>query len=429
MKKIAGQIVALTKTIWLTEPTIEPGYIAQFMVGRQNKFSFSGGFGLSWWLTKSSFKTIENIASMIVESVTEFSDCDLDSVEQTIQNTLKETCVDKHIFSPDDVCFGRKGTLFECRQSIGVDEFGLLILSEILENLRNEISKRCTVYVAPRISGPSFIVENAGLSVIAKTDEVAWQVFVQKGYQTNGWNPLTGDFAASEKTAFSRLQYDYLFVCEERGTQKGSRFSSLMKLRRLFSILFATVGKRTSYRLIKSAANPYCLCLQFPDATVRDATISMSELGALVPYYISDHRVLPEDIDEIQKWFDALSRLNHESASRIEKCAHFINRGMNTDDIESYVNYFVALDALFGERGAVEASILNGIGKLGLGQSIQERATWLFDLRNELVHGGSRYINEWPKYHRYYRHFDSRPDQDIAKLSFSALSRAPELFV
>ena len=54
-----------------------------------------------------------------------------------------------------------------------------------------------------------------------------------------------------------------------------------------------------------------------------------------------------------------------------------------------------------------------------------EKIAWLFDLRNELVHGGSRYVKEWPKYQRYYRHFDTTPSRDIEKLAFAALLRAP----
>lgn len=101
---------------------------------------------------------------------------------------------------------------------------------------------------------------------------------------------------------------------------------------------------------------------------------------------------------------------------------------MNSDDIESYVNYYIALDALFGERGSVETSILNGLKELKLEKSDEDKASWLFDLRNDLVHGGSRCVKDWSKYQRYYRHFDSRPEKDIERLAFSALNRAPIIF-
>lgn len=428
MRKIIGHIIALTKSIWLVQPLSEHGYMAQFIVGKKQSFAFSGGFGISWWYTKSSFKSVESIASMLVESRDEFADCDLDSVEDVVRNTLTEICVDDRIFAADNVCFAKRQTLFECRSAATTAEFGSLILHEIIKNLNNQLTNRCTVYVAPRISGPSFDIATAGISVISRTDANAWEGILRKRYQTNGWNPATGNYAHDKSTVFSMLAYNYVFVCEEHGTQKGTTFASGLKLRRFFSVIFAVVSARSVAALIKSSAVPYRMCLQFPGPGGQDALITTSEIGLLIPYYVNDQVLTSDNVSEIQAWFDAVDKTSRESASRIEKGAHFINKAMNSDDIESYVNYFVALDALFGERGSVEASILAGVKSLGLGQSMEEKTPWLFELRNELVHGGSRYIKEWPKHHRYYRHFDSKPDQDIEKLAFAALLKAPNVF-
>jgi hypothetical protein len=101
---------------------------------------------------------------------------------------------------------------------------------------------------------------------------------------------------------------------------------------------------------------------------------------------------------------------------------------MNSDDIEAYINYFVTLDALFGERGSVEASILAGVRTLDVNAAYIEKASWLFDLRNEIVHGGSRYVTEWPKYTRYTQHFRSEPMADVRCLAQLAVLRAPCVF-
>jgi hypothetical protein len=101
---------------------------------------------------------------------------------------------------------------------------------------------------------------------------------------------------------------------------------------------------------------------------------------------------------------------------------------MNSDDIEAYINYFVTLDALFGERGSVETSILAGVRALDINPAYIEKASWLFDLRNEIVHGGSRYITEWPKYTRYTQHFRSKPMADVQSLAQLAVLQAPYMF-
>ena len=101
---------------------------------------------------------------------------------------------------------------------------------------------------------------------------------------------------------------------------------------------------------------------------------------------------------------------------------------MNSKDIESYIQYFVALDALYGNRGSVEKSIVRGVSVLPQNSVWNEKITWLFDLRNELVHGGSRFIEEWPDYTRYYKHFNTEPISDIEQLAFLALSNTPFIF-
>lgn len=132
------------------------------------------------------------------------------------------------------------------------------------------------------------------------------------------------------------------------------------------------------------------------------------------------------DIENIKKWYINELQLDPDSKSRVTKCAHFINKGMNSCDIEAYIHYFVALDALYGKIGSVERSIQDGVEKLPQEDVWSEKIPWLFDLRNELVHGGSRYIKEWGKYMKYYYHFSSEPSIDIEKLAFLALSQAPQ---
>jgi hypothetical protein len=97
-----------------------------------------------------------------------------------------------------------------------------------------------------------------------------------------------------------------------------------------------------------------------------------------------------------------------------------------TDGLDSYVNFFISLDALYGEAGGVEASIQRGIDSLPIDISLKERASWLYDLRNELVHGGSRFCAEWRDYDRYYLHFRTKPEEDIKRISCIALLHSVE---
>jgi hypothetical protein len=146
-----------------------------------------------------------------------------------------------------------------------------------------------------------------------------------------------------------------------------------------------------------------------------------------LPYYINNRTISSDEISEIKHWYEAEALLSKDKRNRAERSAHYINHAMNADDIESYINYFISLDALFGNRGSVEKSIEEGISRLNVDDKQKEKASWLFDLRNELVHGGSRHIKEWPKYFRYYRHFESEPLSDIEQLAMESLCQFPRI--
>lgn len=110
---------------------------------------------------------------------------------------------------------------------------------------------------------------------------------------------------------------------------------------------------------------------------------------------------------------------------------HFVLGSAHADGVEpagteACINYFVTLDALLGQRGSVEVSILAGLCTLGLGADQIEKARWLFELRGEIVHGGRRYIEEWSKYGNYVRHFRTKPMRDVETLAQLSVLRAPQ---
>ena len=89
----------------------------------------------------------------------------------------------------------------------------------------------------------------------------------------------------------------------------------------------------------------------------------LSSIGELMPYYISDVVLEDDIIMHLKSWYQALSNADVELANRVKKSAHFINNAMTSKDIESFINYFISLDALFGIKGDVERSIKEEIGR------------------------------------------------------------------
>lgn len=336
--------------------------------------------------------------------------------------------MDKALFDGDAVFLARQETLFGCRIA-PVPQLADAIREAIASNLKARIGRRCTIYAVPRFQVNSFSVDGGSLRLIAKSDRETWQKLINEGYNFDGWSPLRPQVGFREDRTFAPpSDFECIFVAEEYGTQGGTRFNSILRFRKLAAVLHAVVCEQSPYSIHKAKARPFEFCVQFPHSSNPDRQITRSDCPPVIPYFASDIQLSSQNIDSIRKWYESVRHCDGSHQSRIEKAAHFMNRGMNSEDIEAYINYFVALDALFGQRGSVEASILEGVRSLGLDISFVEKARWLFDLRNEIVHGGSRYISEWPKYTRYTQHFRSKPMTDVKNLAQLAILKTPNLY-
>lgn len=425
-----SQIVRLTKSLLLNPGTASKRPSAQFFAGKHSAYGSPSGIGVSWWYSDDTFQALDAVVALTLKNSPDFRDCDPDTVSEVVIKTLQEVCVDQAIFDVDAVVFPRgqrHQTLFDCRVA-PVPQYAAAILKAIETNLRALICRRCTIYAVPRFQVTSFSLAEDSIHVIAKRDRDAWQTLIEEGYQFDGWTPEHTRVGTREDRIFAPPgDFECVLVAEEHGTQEGSRFSSVLKFRKLTAVLFAIASQRAAYPYHKATARPLEFCMQFPHRSSADATITRSDCDPLISFFASDIPIGADEVAATRDWYNRCSRCSPDAKSRVEKGAHFLNRGMNSDDIEAYVNYFVTLDALFGQRGSVEASILAGVHALGIDSSYAEKTSWLFDLRNEIVHGGSRYITEWPKYNKYTQHFRTKPLSDVQVLAQLAVLRAPHV--
>jgi hypothetical protein len=427
MDKLIGQVIAMTKNIWLSKPESEDSHSWQFLPGWKLGKPLHG-MHVTWWCTRASDIAIENLSYLIIADVEGFSSLDYTTAIDSIRKTLREVSGNRSLFNANVHGFGFGGSVFKCMVGSDVKGWAREILSIILKNLEDGFMKWCTVYAAPRFYGDCFDIPEDGLKVI-KAKEESWEATVGDKYETLSWEAKTGNFpmAIHKSTGFSGRDYNYLFIVFDEGTQKGSLLTAEIKLRRFFAIFCSFIEEFRGHNLLRSGADSYRAYIQFPE-TGMEVGPHFGIVDYLVPYYAEDVEVAGEAISAIKSWYQALELLDVDNRSKVEKCAHFINRAMNAGDIEAYINNFIALDALFGKRGSVESSIIKGIASIGIENNMNEKIHWLFDLRNELVHGGSRRVTEWPYYHKYYKHFRTRPESDIKKISRLALMRAPSAF-
>ena len=421
-QKIQGQIIKLSKSISFQEPAHEEGFRLQFIARNPNLELPGFGPSIELWRTKDSFRAIENIARLIQSFCPEAANCDTKTMEDLVTETIQDLILDQSIFKIDSIYFSITNCLADCRADEDINQFSFKIYDNLMTKVRSSIHQWCTVLGVPRVKCSSFDIPQTDLSLVSRMDNEKWKEIVSSCYMTNDWSHQLGSMPNSEGPQLFGSRYKSLVVHKSKGTQIGSKNSSRLEFAKFFAVLYATATIQEGFRLQPSMAAPYTWCIQFPARTSSGLRVAVSQLGeAVFPFFCENVELSSGAVESIQDWFVNLLHLPAEQRARVEKASHFVNRGIMTGGLDSYVNFFISLDALYGKPGDVGRSIQRGVDSASLGIDLKERISWLYELRNELVHGGSRFCSEWKDYDRYYDHFRTRPEDDVNRIACSAL--------
>jgi hypothetical protein len=421
-QKILGQIIRLARSITFQEPVGEEGFKLQF-IARIPTLDLPGvGPSVTLWKSKGSFRAVENIARLIRSSHPEAADCDTDTIEDLVTRTIQDLILDQSIFDIELIISAGQNYLADCRADADITQFSGKIYDHLMARVRVSIHQWCTALGVPRVMCESFDIPQIGLSLISRMDAGKWEEIVSSCYKTNNWSHLLGCTPDSGGPQLFGLECTSLVVHQSNGTQKGSKFSSRLEFAKFFAVLYATVTVQEDLRLYPAMAAPYTWCIQFPSRNSSGLQVTQSQLEeAVFPFFCADLKLSNGAVKSIQKWYVGLSSLPPEQRARVEKACHFVNRGIMTRGLDSYVNFFISLDALFGAQGDVGGSIQRGVESMSIDIALKERVSWLYELRSELVHGGSRFCAEWKDYDRYYAHFRTKPEEDVNRIACSAL--------
>jgi hypothetical protein len=420
-RNLLGQIIRLSKSIAIQEPLDEAGFKVQF-IAKHPLLGLYVGPTVTFWNTASSFQAINSIARMIRACHSEAADCDTETIAKLIPSTIQDLVFDKTIFDSNLILTASKKTLADCRADEDIALYSNKVYDRLIERVRSSMSEWCTVLGVPRVICKSFDIPQAGITLASRMDGKKWEEVVTSRYETNSWSHLLGCSQGSSIPPIFGFECRSLVIHQAAGTQIGTKFKSRLEFAKFFALLYATVTIYEGLNLHPAGEAPYRTCIQFPSLNSSGPRIHQSQLEESVfPFFANDFTLSKEAIAAMQKWYVDLESLPADYRVKVEKSCYFINRGMITRDLDSYVNFFVSLDALFGVDRDVGGSIERRVKSLPIEESLKEKVSWLYQLRNELVHGGSRYCAEWQKYERYCSHFGTRPENDIKRVACSTV--------
>lgn len=422
LDNILGKIVALTKEIKLKEPQDGTGLISQFRAGGDPISPFMGGIGLTWWRTERFEKICKDIAAMSMEYDPNLKYGNMTDFCDVINNVLQKNALDSRVFNGHVFFHGQKESLYDIRSPLDVNEFANLLWQMIRKSLSKSLTKWLVVYPLPRINTDSFELGFDGIRLLNSRDISTWKDLAQFYSNAIYWSPEEGKSVEDKQYIFEGSPPNAWLLCEIIGSGGGARKNASKIMRQFISVLLSYAYERDNAVLMRSAADTTSYCIQFP-ATHSKLGIGQTQahIGQLLHPMIVDMTITFGIKDSVVQWYEKHSLITSERMNRATNSALFINYGINADELEKFLHYFIALDALYGERNNVENRIKEGVSSVYNDIIWDDKIDKLFDLRSELVHGGISGIDEWQGLDHYEMHFKSRPEKDVEQAAISSL--------
>lgn len=245
------------------------------------------------------------------------------------------------------------------------------------------------------------------------------------------WSPEKPNFPNAQYLKLNPDDYNVMLYALSTDTRFKANEVLALKARKLISLIFAVIYNNR-IRVLRSIGTPHQYGVYF--AKEHSSSLIWDKQNELLPKYSFgmsiQYELTNDDIYKIHSWYKICHKIPDTNAyqlkNRINVCGHFINLAMNSEGVSEYINYFTALDALFGVQGNTGNSIIAGVSSMLLEEQIESRIKKLYQLRNDLIHGGIRFIQEWDGYRKYCDDFGIAPENDIKMIAFRCFLESPK---
>jgi hypothetical protein len=406
LQAIHGKILELTKNVHLQSPTGVRAYKEQFL---------AQGIGMTWWTTDQSRRAERMLANATMKSNPRLTNGDVKTFGTALSGVLKNRLFNTAFFS---ITLPLGGTLFDAISVRDKAAFSAQIWNEMITACDNTVGNWLTIYPLRKVAINGSSQNFGNLKVIATGDAASWSALQLKFPSVVQFNPQLGQF--SPNGYGFRGSSNVWLIAEHKGTAAGAQRRAAREMSAFIALAFAFSLSRKPGVILKSGAEPETYSLQLSDAKV--GTVCFGSIGELFPPLLNSLDLDATLMTELGAWYKKRDRATEEKAARASTAAAFLHHAVIADDIERFIHTFIVVDALFGERGKVEAKILEGIAKVFPGDlSWEHRTKLLFDLRSEIVHGVVSDLEDWSGDDDYHMNFRVEPTQDASVMATTAL--------
>lgn len=421
MKKefIEGKLLALLKSIKLNMPEEYRAGSHFFIYDNGSPLFPFGCPQIKWWFEGRAYALIDEIALMLRIYEPSFQRFTKSGLSEFINDFLKSHALDPNLFNTHYINpQSTFNSLFEARSTQDIKTFGSIILKAILNEKSENNGNWLNIYSMPvNIHSLTFELGYEGISVIKNDDNEAWDKISKKYLGVN----LRHNGEDLRKTVRKEYKTNIWVLCEEVGVKSVASHHAEIKVGAFFVVILSHFIIQNPQYMLKNSTEPRPIVFRYPSILNKDKTSSFGFPKSFnYPIY---HQVdiMPDDLLSIRRWYDGFSKAPIATRKKILIAAHFMRAAMTNGGLISFMLYFTALDAIYGIKGNVEKSIIDGIRKT-LGDDVWcKKAKKIYQLRNDIVHGGITSFEEWDEMDSYKKEFQTYPDGDMWKLACKCL--------
>lgn len=427
--KILGKILAITKEIYLAQPANISTRTDVFFTGEGTPVGLRQ---VHWRITWDGVRDTQELARMAIDCESQLAGADRPTVQIEIDKVLKDNFLNGDLFNVRTILSRNAPTLFSASATANKQEFAECLWEKIHRALLTLVPSWLILYPLRGVTSVSADIGFDGLSLMAPDDKRNWEQFAERYPRTISFNPAEGSperisaptvWGFKSPTAHENRPFTWL-VCEAKGTRHNVKRLAAGRMRTFLAILFSIWHPTDAdFFVIKSELGEHQCALQFAAAGDRDEdSVSCGVIGRLMLSLPMNFSISPAAVNLVRDWYTRLYSAHEELRRRAITASHFIHYGIMADSLERFIHYYIALDALFGERHKVEENIRKGIEHLFPSEQLWVyRAEHLFDLRNALVHGGTSSIDGWKDLDAYMKHAKTSPLEDVGNAAMTAL--------
>ena len=419
---ILGKLIALTKGIHLMRPS---------EYERMDVFTPAGFRQVTLWLSHHAIVEVRELAAMIRDLDPEYAGASVAAIQLEVDRVVKANLLNSDLFDLRKITM-KTSTLFDAVAADDKRAFARKLWEKILAAVKNLQPHWLVLYPLRGVVSASVDIGFDGLSVMAPGDVDKWATYATKYPQTANFNPAEGSperfstptvWGIKLPTSEASRQFSWL-ICEAKGTDTGVSHVVATRMRTLLALVFAQWHpKNADFFVFKSDLGEHRHSLKFACAGNRSQdAISCGAIGRLMPSFPIDFSISANNVIQIRRWYAEYSSADERLQRRAITASQYIHHAIMADGFERFIHYYIGLDALFGERNKVEENIKTALLQMFPNDPLWSyRADRLFDLRNELIHGGTTLLDGWRGREAYMRHVKTSPLEDVGRAAMTGL--------